>query len=383
MKGKKHSKGQYFTSNAMLKKNVYELIRNNPDIILEPSIGQGDLVDFVNRKKTVEFHCYEIDKNIKLLDGVTCPVVYGDFLEQSIDTRYKTIIGNPPYVKTNTGNLYLDFTRRCFELLEENGELIFIVPSDFIKITSANSLIREMLCHGTFTHIIKPNDEKLFTNASIDVIIYRYCKDKYLPHKTLVNNIEFNLINTSGILTFSKNLLTNQVKLEEYFDLFVGMLSGKESVFKNSHFGNVEILIGNGKSDKYIMLDEFPSSNDDLNKYLNTHKTELISRKIKKFTEENWWDWGAKRNIGNVRKNYDKPCIYVATLSRKKDIAFKGKVQYFGGGLIQLIPKVNVDLDKMINYFNSPEFQENYLYSGRIKLGHKLLCNCLTEKIGL
>ena len=380
MKGDKHSKGQYFTTNEMLKHNVYELIQNDPDIILEPSIGQGDLVDFVKRKIPVEFHCYEIDENIKLLDGITYPVVYGDFLEQSIDTRYKTIIGNPPYVKTKTGNLYVDFTRRCFELLEENGELVFIVPSDFIKITSANRLISEMLCHGTFTHIIKPNDEKLFTNASIDIIIFRYCKDKNLPHKTLINNIELNLINTSGILTFSSDILTNQVKLEEYFDIFVGMVSGKESVFKNSQFGNIEILNGNGKNDKYIMLNKFPSSNDELNRYLNTHKEELISRRIKKFTETNWWDWGAKRNINNIIKNYGKQCIYVTILSRKKDIAFTGTVQYFGGGLIQLIPKVNVDLDKMVNYFNSAEFQKNYLYSGRIKLGHKQLCNSLIEK---
>ena len=380
MKGDKHSKGQYFTTNEMLKHNVYELIQNDPDIILEPSIGQGDLVDFVKRKKNVDFHCYEIDENIKLLDGISYRVVYGDFLEQSIDTKYKTIIGNPPYVKTKTGNLYVDFTRRCFELLEENGELVFIVPSDFIKITSANRLISEMLCHGTFTHIIKPNDEKLFTNASIDIIIFRYCKDKNLPHKTLINNIELNLINTSGILTFSSDILTNQVKLEEYFDIFVGMVSGKESVFKNSQFGNIEILNGNGKNDKYIMLNKFPSSNDELNRYLNTHKEELISRRIKKFTETNWWDWGAKRNINNIIKNYGKQCIYVTILSRKKDIAFTGTVQYFGGGLIQLIPKVNVDLDKMVNYFNSAEFQKNYLYSGRIKLGHKQLCNSLIEK---
>ena len=36
--------GQYFTTNKELKSKVYEFIKNEPLIILEPSIGQGDLV---------------------------------------------------------------------------------------------------------------------------------------------------------------------------------------------------------------------------------------------------------------------------------------------------------------------------------------------------
>ena len=49
-KGKKHEKGQYFTTNTFLKESVYKLIKNNPNVILEPSVGQGDLIDFVKKK---------------------------------------------------------------------------------------------------------------------------------------------------------------------------------------------------------------------------------------------------------------------------------------------------------------------------------------------
>ena len=41
-----HEKGQYFTTNVSLKQKVFEYIINEPDIILEPSFGQGDLVKY-------------------------------------------------------------------------------------------------------------------------------------------------------------------------------------------------------------------------------------------------------------------------------------------------------------------------------------------------
>ena len=380
MKEAKNLKGQYFTTNDTLKTAVYDLIKNDPHTILEPSVGHGDLVEFVRSKKQVDFDCYEIDDSLELLETVRTHVTYCDFLKQAIDRQYTTIIGNPPYVKTKSGNLYRDFIKKCFGLLEENGELIFIVPSDFIKLTSSCRLINEMLQHGTFTHITHPNNEKLFSDASIDVIVFRYCKNKYLPYKVLVNGFEKFLINTSGILTFTERPYEEVIKLDTYFDVSVGMVSGKESVFKNDQFGNIKLLNGKGKTDKYIMLDDFPTLNQDLDEYMNQHKSQLINRKIKKFTENDWWDWGAKRNIKRIKDNSEQQCIYLSTLSRKKEIAFVGKVQYFGGGLLLLLPKRPLNLDKFVEYLNSDNFKQNYLYSGRFKIGHKQLCNCLVDK---
>ena len=64
--------GQYFTTNNELKDKVYSFIMNKPTNILEPSIGQGDLVDYVSKKlNNIKFDMYEIDKDIKLLDEMT------------------------------------------------------------------------------------------------------------------------------------------------------------------------------------------------------------------------------------------------------------------------------------------------------------------------
>ena len=116
--------GQYFTTNDKLKEKVVEFVLNSPANILEPSIGQGDLVDCISVKiPGVSFDMYEIDPTIKLLKSIDRDgVMYSDFLKQNITKTYTTIIGNPPYVKKKQGNnLYIDFTEKCYNLLDGNG----------------------------------------------------------------------------------------------------------------------------------------------------------------------------------------------------------------------------------------------------------------------
>jgi adenine-specific DNA-methyltransferase len=404
---------QYFTTNVTLQKKVFDLILNEPDVILEPSVGRGDLVKYVMENSDMKtFDMYEIDNTVKLLDGVDIKnVTYCDFLKQVINKKYKTIIGNPPY-----GKLYVLFIQKCFNLLEENGELIFIIPSDFFKLTRSVKLLNEMMTAGSFTHIYHPNNEKLFEFASIDVIIFRYCKDKNLPKRilhtspafgvfqTLYNDKIMNIHNSNGLITFSEYNIGTKELISNHFEIYVGLVSGKEEVFKNEKFGNLYLLNGVNKKDKYIFLKKFPTSNDELNKYMLDNKKELIERQIRNFTEKNWFEWGAIRNEEQMNSfTYDieleidklsldeyynkcytlsksKPikvrkCIYVYTLTRKEQIAFIDDVGYFGGNLIMMKPKKEYDLNKIVNFLNSDEFKHNFIYSNRFKIGHRQLAN--------
>ena len=373
-----HSKGQYFTTNKSLQNKVLEFIKNKPKRILEPSIGQGDLVKYITNNCNVKFDMYELDKSIELLEGVDREKVnYGDFMKANITKKYKTIIGNPPYIKKSSGNLYLEFIEKCFNLLKIKGELIFIVPSDFLKLTSASKLLNTMLKYGTFTHIYHPNDEKLFTNASIDIIIFRYYRWYKQEKKTLYNDQSKYLLNINGTITFSDTEIINSSIINDYVDVYVGMVTGKESVYKNDTFGNITLLNKKNVRDKYIFIHEFPTSNEELNKYMLENKDILINRKIKKYTEKNWWLWGAPRNQKNIENNIGKKCIYVSNLTRNKEVAFEGKVEYFGGSLLMMIPKKEFDLKKMVKYLNSDTFKENYTFSKRFKIGHRQLCNVL------
>jgi len=371
-----HSKGQYFTTNITLQYTVLDFIKNNPKTILEPSIGRGDIVKYITENSNVDFDMYELDESIELLENIDREKVnYGDFIKANISKKYKTIIGNPPYIKKSTGNLYLEFIEKCFNLLKIKGELIFIVPSDFLKLTSASKLLIKMMKSGTFTHIYHPNNENLFANASIDIIVFRYYNWSKQKKKTLYNNQSKYLINTNGIITFSNTEITNSFIIGDYFNVYVGMVTGKESVYKNNNFGNITLLNKKNVRDKYIFIDDFPTPNGNLNNYMLENKDILINRKIKNYTEKNWWVWGAPRNQKNIENNIGKKCIYVSNLTRNKEVAFEGNVEYFGGALLMMIPKKEVDLKKIVEYLNTDTFKENYTFSKRFKIGHKQLCN--------
>jgi hypothetical protein len=51
------------------------------------------------------------------------------------------------------------------------------------------------------------------------------------------------------------------------------------------------------------------------------------------------------------------------------------KVCYFGGGLIVLIPKQNINLFPVTAYLNSKEFKVKFTSSGRFKIGHRHISN--------
>lgn len=376
----KHKLGQYFTESILLKNKVKDFILNNPKTILEPSVGQGDLVSYI-KNTNINFDMFEIDKTIKPLDGIDKnKIIYKDFIKENIEKSYTTIIGNPPFIRTKKGNLYIDFVHKCFNLLKENGELIFIIPSDFFKLTSSSKLLISMLKSGTFTHIFHPNDEKLFKDASIDVIVFRYCKNQSLPKKVLYNDNELHIINSNGLITFNTQNTDNFVLFKDYFQIYVGLVSGKEGVYKNNELGNFQVLNGKEKIDNYIFIKEFPSGINEIDNYLKEHKEKLINRKIKKFNEKNWFEWGAPRNIKNIENNINKKCIYISNLTRKTNVSFIDKVQYFGGGLICLIPKYELNLEKICKYINSIKFRQNFIFSGRFKIGHRQISNSFLPK---
>ena len=164
----KKTLGQYFTISDTLQKFVFDKVMHKGQPMLEPSFGAGHLLKkFKESNSDYPIVGYELDTTIKpiLEFNEHQTIIYGDFTQQVITQKFKTIIGNPPYVKQSTGNLYIKFIELCFRLLDTDGELIFIVPSDFIKLTSASSLIHAMIKEGSFTDFLFPHDEKLFEGA--------------------------------------------------------------------------------------------------------------------------------------------------------------------------------------------------------------------------
>lgn len=369
----KKKTGQYFTTDTDLQQCIFDNVQYKGSLLLEPSVGAGHLLlPFLAYDSNYPMVCYEIDKKIQPIVSLNenQTMIHANFLTSTIFTKFKTILGNPPYIKHSSGNIYLKFIERCMELLDDHGELLFIVPSDFIKITHSSKLLHAMSLVGSFTHFWFPRKEGLFEDASIDVMIFRYQKGIFQTTVEVNNAVKpYNIYH--GILTF---LPPSTTHVHDVFDVYVGMVSGLDNVYK-SELGNISFLIDKNKVAPFIYITEFPSSSTGINQYLEIHKPHLLRRKIKSFTEKNWFEWGAPRNLSTIELKRGTPCIYMYLLSRKKEVAFVDTVQYFSGTLLCMIPKIKMDLSHALAYFNSEAFQQHYRYSGRFKIGQRQLMN--------
>jgi adenine-specific DNA-methyltransferase len=373
--------GQYFTISENLQQFVFDKVKHKGATLLEPSFGAGHLLKkFKEYDTDYPMCCYELDKTVVPVVSFSAAqkITYGDFTGAVLSpNKFKTIVGNPPYVKQTSGNLYIKFIELCVSLLDSNGgELIFIVPSDFIKLTSASSLIESMVGQGSFTDFLFPHDEKLFEGANIDVVAFRY--EKGVPSRnTIVNGLPKICNMHNGILTFSDTEVTG-VPLSDIFNVYVGLVSGRDEVYRVP-FGNMDVLTDKDKVSKFIFTESFPTADETINAHLLKNKNVLLGRKIRAFSEANWFEWGAPRNKKSIEAKIGVPCIYVRNMTRKLDVAFVGTVQYFGGTLLCLIPKKHTDLQKIVELLNSAEFRKDYLYSGRFKIGHKQISNVIVS----
>ena len=373
---KAKSLGQYFTISDELQTFVWDHVAHKSSPLLEPSFGAGHLLQrFLASDPKYPMTCCELDATIPPVVQFTSEqvVVYGDFLQQTFDRTFRTIIGNPPYVKTTTSNLYVQFVERCVDLLADDGEMIFIVPSDFLKLTSAAPLLNRMMSAGSFSHLLFPNNERLFSAASVDVVVFRYEKGRH-SNDVLVNGKPMICRNSNGIITVSEGEQTGTL-VEDLFNVYVGLVSGRDAVFKSA-LGRHEILCDKSVTERFILEKSFPTGDVAMDTHLLAHKQELLDRKIRSFNETNWFEWGAPRNRRVMEEHAGEPCIYVRNVTRKDEVAWKGTVQQFGGTLLCMIPKrADVDLDAVVRVLNTPQTKLNYIYSGRFKIGQRQLCN--------
>lgn len=370
--------GQYFTVDESLQKFVFDKTKNKGSTLLEPSMGAGHLLRlFLLSNPDYPAVCYELDNKIKpvVTFSEAQTVTYGDFIKEKVPGKFKTIIGNPPYVKKQGSlNLYLQFIEKCVDLLDVDGELIFIVPSDFLKLTSAAKVLRKMVDAGSFTDFLYPDNEKLFEESVVDVVVFRYQRD-LKSTVCLRNGVAVSWRFNEGIVTFTGAAVavaaTEAKAVGDLFDCYVGFVSGRDTVFC-SDLGDLELLCDKDKVRKYIYVTDYPSGNTAVDDYLKGHKTALMERKIRKFNDSNWFEWGAIRNRGAVVERLGKPCIYVRTMTRQGVVAFAGVVQFFGGGLLCLVPKTDgLDLAPIVALLNSGDIKKDYIYSGRFKIGQK------------
>jgi adenine-specific DNA-methyltransferase len=277
----------------------------------------------------------------------------GDGLfELKHDNHYATIMGVFPSIPykhienknklkgfdKNT-NLYVFCINKCLDHLDQRGELIVHTPSDFLK--NSPALNERLFKMGTITDII--NTDK------VGYIIWRFVKDDF-SHKTLFNGEWKNFLSMNNQLMFLNN--DYSVPFTDLFTIHVGAISGCDEAFSkgNSDFVTSQTL-QSGLTKKML----FNSYHISLEKY----KDKLLSRKVKKFNEDNWWTWGRSHFIS------DEPRVYVPCKTKQDKPFFNHDCKNYDGSVMGIFFKGKAKPAKVASLLNKVDWAELGFKTGK------------------
>lgn len=166
----KRQLGQYFTpawaAELLVRRHFGEL--TSRDTVLEPACGDGRFLMAI--PGSVDAYGVEIDPDHALAARTNSgrEVIIGDFLQVQLPRRPTAVIGNPPY----QADLIDAFLSRCYELLEYDGRVGFLLPVYYLQTASKvmdlsrrYSIAQELLPRNLFEGLTKPIMWATFTKA--------------------------------------------------------------------------------------------------------------------------------------------------------------------------------------------------------------------------
>ncbi|QDX81842.1 SAM-dependent methyltransferase [Denitratisoma sp. DHT3] len=359
-------RGQVFTPPAIVLR-MLGLIRNRGRV-LEPSCGDGA---FSSRLPG----CVAIEQDARQAPS---QALVADFFAYPAAERFDTIIGNPPYVKARDilaetrgrldsplldghANLYLHFIEKCVRHLNPGGELIFITPRDFLKATGAARLNAWLFEQGTITDFEELGDARVFAGATPNCAIWRFEKGD-AAHRTRDGR---RMVLAQGQLLFTRG--SYGVPLSGVFSVKVGAVSGADRIFAHDTLGNADFVCSHtartGRTRRMIY--------DQSLSYLEPFKETLLARRVRKFDESNWWQWGRRHPASAA------PRIYVNHKTRNAAPFFTHPSPHFDGAVLGLFPhRAEADVAHLARLLNQVDWAElGFVCDGRFLFTQRSLEN--------
>lgn len=373
---KKFTKCDIFTP-----KNICKLMASklkNQGSILDPAVGTGNLLEFVQLKNYTNIDVYDI-KN-KYLDSFKYKNINKhneDFLKSTIHTKYDNIIMNPPYIRVqdlspdyrefikenftilNQGlvDIYYAFIIKCIDLLKDDGIMVAITPNSYLYNKSALELRKYLFENNLVKEIIDYKSEKVFNNASVYCCITIFTKSKKTHLLYNKEKLNYNDI-TKNYSLFNFNSQMNTLKNICKISNGIATLRDKVFIHKEKLYDEpCWSLVTNGKEEKYIIYpykngviineDSFKELNPRTYDYLQENKSILAQRDKGNKTYPAWYAYGRSQSI----KYSSKVCIYIPCfIDPMEDL---DKYLYVKKGMLHqsclcFEPKENVSIENII-----------------------------------
>jgi len=363
--------GQVFTPDAIVERMLG--MRRNQGRVLEPSCGDGAFFKRIPGCAGIEFDARVAPAGARVMD----------FFDLPETEQFETIIGNPPYVRNQDidaatkaklprgfdgrTNLYVLFMDKCIRHLATGGEMILIVPREFLKATSARPLNERLHAQGTFTDLIDLGDQRIFKGAAPNCVMLRWVKGD-LSHRRADGARQ---VIDDGLLSFVAS--EDAVRLGDILSVRVGGLTGDDEVFK-SESGTLDIVISTtrktGRTCRVIPdALTLPAAAAD---HLRRHEARLRSRRIRRFTDKDWWRWGRAVDFPAV------PRLYVNAKTRCKTPFFSHACEAWDGSMLALFPRRDglsaKDLGELAAMLNAVDWNElGFCCDGRLQFGQRSL----------
>lgn len=375
------SRGQVFTPEWIVQLMLG--LRQQRGPALEPSAGNGAFAARIRNCVAIEF------------DAAVAPAgaLIQNFFAYPVSKKFSTVIGNPPYVRyqdieyetkillnasrfDRRSNLYLFFIEKAVEHLKPGGELIFIVPRDFIKLTAARRLNTWLFERGTITHWIETGDQKIFRGAVPNCAIFRFELDNFsrtTQWRVLGEHAWQRRIFTEmdGQLAFLEDGMT--VPLSSLFDVKVGAVSGADPVFIHPE-GNLEFVCSKTRDTGETRRMLYNTPHPDLLK----HKVKLLGRRVRDFDEGNWWKWGRAYHESDSQR------IYVNGKTRQKQPFFMHECTAYDGSVLALFPRIHgMDLAWATELMNTavPWDHLGFVVDGRFLFSQRALATTMLPDV--
>jgi adenine-specific DNA-methyltransferase len=297
--------------------------------ILEPSCGMGNFIEHINPVHNIT--CIDIEKEyIKHCSAkfkhTKC--ILKNFIHYKTNDKFDYIIGNPPYIKIqniapddlmvmrreypefmqgNT-NIYIYFIIKCFDLLSDDGKLIFIVPNTWLYSKSFSKLKDFIFKNQWMELLIDFKHQQVFDNVSTYTSIIILTKR---PNK-------FYYYSESLTQKFIKKSYENKKITSTLLSIIspkIGLMTLKDAVFIIKKF-----KIANGNV-------YFTKNNTDYVIERDACKTILKVSKNMVYLVVYPYDSNAKV-MDNFEKMYPKAYNYLLEYKRDLDNRDKGKKPY-------------------------------------------------------